>query len=298
MQALEFALSLHRSLEARTARLEATTAPAEWWNDPLQLHDARVATRRLRAVLDLLDPEVYPRLKAAGRALRDFTALMGPRRELDVTRELLVGLHGQAAFDLQRASAEHLMEALDRRRLKAARRLAADLEKVDPADWKRLLDVESLPRPFQAPPATETAWQGLRGPLEGALEALRSHTKGKDVEALHGARVKLKRARYRLEILGEVFPAPPAAGLARLKALQEALGRHHDMALLEAFLWEQQAGLAAAGFQVLASSLLELVGMAAEARHRAYGELAAALQGLQPGAWIKELRQELAGGPA
>ncbi|MBK8727137.1 MAG: CHAD domain-containing protein [Holophagaceae bacterium] len=297
MQSLEFTLALHRSLEARCARLDEATAPPAWWLEPGHLHDARVATRRLRAVVELLDPEVYPRLKAAGRGLRDFTRALGGRRELDVFRALLEGLHAQAAFDLQRASAEHLIEALDRRRAKAARGLAGDLEKVDPADWKRLLEVESLPRPFHAPPAAETAWEGLRTPLEAALEALRGLAKGEDIEALHAARVKLKRARYRLEILGESFPAPPVLCLARLKGLQDALGDHHDMALLEAFLWERQAELAAAGFRVLASSLLELVGMAAEARHRAYGALGTALQDLRPAAWVKELRAELAGGP-
>jgi CHAD domain-containing protein len=230
--------------------------------------------------------------------LKSFTKALGIRRELDVFRALLEGLHGQSAFDLQRASTEHLMEALDRRRAKVARTLEAELDKVDPAQWKRLLAVDSLPHPFQAPPARETAWDSMRSSLEAALESLRELHKGEDVEALHAARVALKRARYRIEILAEVFPAPPAAFLLRLKGLQDALGDHHDMALLETYLWERQAELSAGGHRVLASSLLELVGMAAESRHRAYGALAASLKELRPPAWVKDLRRELAGDAA
>lgn len=298
MQPLELALSLHRSLEARSTRLDELTAGPEWWLDATALHDVRVAIRRLRAVVELLDPETYPRLKAAGRALKAFTSLLGPRRELDVFRSLLEDLRSQAAFDLQRATSEHLMAGLDRRRAKAARGLAGELGKVDPQDWKRLLSVESLPSPFHAPPGRDAAWDILRASLEPALEALRDLDRSEDVDALHAARVKLKRARYRAEILAAVFPCPAPPFLARLKALQDALGDHHDMALLEAFLWERQSALAAEGLQTLASSLLELVGMAAEGRHRAFRALVEALKAVEPGAWMQDLRAELAGSPA
>lgn len=298
MQPLELALSLHRSLEARSGRLDELTGAPDWWLEPSALHDVRVAVRRLRAVLELLDPETYPRLKAAGRALKAFTVLLGPRRELDVFLELLEGLRGQAAFDLQRATAEHLMTGLDRRRQKAARRISGGLGKVDPLDWTRLLAVDSLPSPFHAPPAREAAWDLLRAALEPALEALRDLDRSEDVEALHAARVRLKRARYRAEVLAGVFPGPAPAFLGRLKSLQDALGRHHDMALLEAFLWERQAGLASDGLRTLASSLLELVGMAAEGRHEAFGGLMAALKAVDPPAWLADLRAELAGSPA
>lgn len=298
MQPLELSLALHRALEARAARLEELTGRPDWWLETEGLHDVRVAIRRLRAVLELLDGEAYPRLKAAGRALKAFTVLLGPRRELDVFRELLEDLRGQAAFDLQRATSEHLMAGLDRRREKAARRLAEGLGNVEPSAWKRLLSVDSLPSPFHAPPASEAAWDRLAASLEPALEALRDLDRTEDVEALHAARVKLKRARYRAEILASLFPSPAPPFLGRLKGLQDALGHHHDMALLEGFLWERQAELAAQGRPTLASSILELVGMAAEGRHRAFGVLQEALRGVDPAAWMKDLRRELAGSPA
>lgn len=298
MQPLEYALSVHRSLEARVARVDELTAAPEWWLDPKGLHDARVAVRRLRAVLELLDPAVYPRLKAAGRALRAFTTALGPRRELDVHRELLLQLHAQAAFDLQRASVEHLMQGLDRRRAKAARELAGKLRTVDPATWKRLLGVESLPRPFHGEPPLDTAWRRIQERLEPALETLPGLDRVEDAVALHDARVALKRARYRVEILGELFPAPPAAILARLRTLQDALGRHHDMTLLEGLLWDRQAELAAGGHRILATSLLELVGMAAEARLEAFHALGALLRELDARTWLAGLHQELHGSPA
>jgi CHAD domain-containing protein len=257
-----------------------------------------VAARRLRAVLELLDPGVYPRLKAAARALRAFTALTGPRRELDVHRELLEGLRAQSAFDLQRATAEHLMQGLDRRRTKTARTLAAELRSVDTAAWKRLLGVASLPSPFHREAPQDAAWTSIRERLEPALTCLPGLDRVEDAVALHDARVALKRARYRVEILGELFPAPPAAFLGRLKALQDALGRHHDMSLLEGLLWDRQARLAAGEYRVLATSLLELVGMAAEARLAAFRTLGALLRDLDASVWVAGLHEELLGSPA
>jgi len=297
MQPLEYALSVHRSLEARVARLDDLTGAPEWWLDPGRLHDARVAARRLRAVLELLDPAVYPRLKAAARALRSFTALTGPRRELDVHRELLEGLHAQAAFDLQRATAEHLMQGLDRRRAKAALALAGKLPAVDAAAWKRLLGVASLPSPFHGETPRDAAWTSIRERLEPALASLPGLDRVEDTVALHDARVALKRARYRVEILGELFPTPPALFLARLKTLQDALGHHHDETLLEGLLWDRQAQLATGGYRVLATSLLELVGMAAEARLAAFHALGGLVRGLDASAWVAELHQELLGSP-
>lgn len=68
------------------------------------VHDMRVATRRLRAALEVFGPCLHR--KRGARALREVKALaaaLGERRDRDVQLELLGQLHGECAGAEQRA---------------------------------------------------------------------------------------------------------------------------------------------------------------------------------------------------
>ena len=68
------------------------------------VHDMRVATRRLRAALEVFGPCLHR--KRGARALREVKALaaaLGERRDRDVQLELLGALHGECAGAEQRA---------------------------------------------------------------------------------------------------------------------------------------------------------------------------------------------------
>jgi CHAD domain-containing protein len=81
-------------------------------DDVERVHDMRVATRRLRAALEIFGP-CFPR-KRRRKALKRVKALagaLGARRDLDVEIELLEGLAGDVADD-DRGALASLIEEL------------------------------------------------------------------------------------------------------------------------------------------------------------------------------------------
>jgi CHAD domain-containing protein len=108
------------------------------------VHDMRVATRRLRAALEIFEP-CFPR-KRHRKALKKVKALadaLGERRDLDVEIELLEGLADRVAAEdrqalavlveelrsRQRRANEDLAPFVARKRLKKLRRRLARLTK-------------------------------------------------------------------------------------------------------------------------------------------------------------------------
>ena len=60
MYCVELAILLHRALEARVEKLMNSLAKPDGRTDPEGLHEVRVASRRVRAVLDLVSPGSTP----------------------------------------------------------------------------------------------------------------------------------------------------------------------------------------------------------------------------------------------
>lgn len=88
------------------------------------VHDMRVATRRLRAALEIFE-DCFPR-KRHRKALKRVKALadaLGERRDLDVEIELLEGLRGESASE-DRKALEALIEDLRVRQRQANEDLA------------------------------------------------------------------------------------------------------------------------------------------------------------------------------
>jgi CHAD domain-containing protein len=109
-----------------------------------RVHDMRVATRRLRAALEIFE-DCFPR-KRHRKALKKVKALadaLGERRDIDVEIELLEGLAGDVADDdraplaaliaelhsQQEQANEELAPFVARKRLKKLRRRLVELAK-------------------------------------------------------------------------------------------------------------------------------------------------------------------------
>ncbi|HEX9083069.1 MAG TPA: CHAD domain-containing protein [Holophagaceae bacterium] len=277
MHPAELAILLHRALEVRLARLQELLASSDWSEDMEQLHQVRVAARRLGAVLDLVDPEAYPAHKSHRRALKALVDALGLTRELDVHAERLRTQHAAARTSCHAAVVEHLQEQVDRARAKARKEMRREIERLKLPDLDRLLDVPSLPAPFQRTSLQEAAGALLAERARAALAPLADLLAQEDPPALHKGRVRLKKLRYALEALEGAFAVPPEELLGRLKALQTALGEHHDLAALEALLWEEEGRLRERDRTTLCNGLLDLLGEVAEARRATFvqaGELA------------------------
>lgn len=293
MHPAELAILLHRALEVRLAGLQALLAPAHWTEDMEQLHQVRVSARRLGAVLDLVDPEAYPGHKARRRALKGLVDVLGLTRELDVHADDLK-TRLRAAPDPARAAAlEHLLEGLDRARAKARRAMRRELERLRLPDLQRLLDVPALHDPFQRTSLQAAAWTCLEPRAETALGTLAALADQEDPPALHKARVRIKKLRYALEALEGAFAVAPEAVLKELRALQTILGEHHDLAALEALLWEAEGELRTRDRATLLGGVLELLGEVAEARRAAFDRFRTLTHGQGPAAFAAAVRPAL-----
>ncbi len=293
MHGVEFSILLHRALDARLREFSAACEGKGGFREVEVVHRGRVAARRLRTVMGLLDPKAYSALKHRLRSLKQFSKELGLLRDLDVQSAGLQTLQGGPAEAGQQAAIEHLLEGLARRRRKRLARLdpkAPGLEK--------LLQVESLSRPFDGLPLPGAAWAVLAPLIIKALGPLQALRNTEDAPALHVARVGVKRLRDTLEALAPAFPTEPAGFLSELKALQKTLGDHHDSASLEALLWEHHGRLTEAGRPALATALLELLGTVAEARLQAFQAFAAMEDPFDPAEFSARLQALLGVAPA
>lgn len=211
--------------------------------DPEELHQMRVATRRLRAFLragrELLDPAWAEPLNAE---LRWLGGMLGPVRDLDVLIERVAA--GVETLGDDAVEGRKLVRTLERERRTARRALVAALVS---GRYFALLDALERPAPTIAAEPTLSAIHSVEHrKLRKAIGALRPDSP--DAE-LHDVRIKVKRARYAAELAGGAAYAKAA------KALQVVLGDHQDAVVAEERLRSLAARQPAAA--IAAGRLLE-----------------------------------------
>lgn len=292
MHCLEFSVLLHRALEDRVVTIMNSLAVAGWQEDPDGLHEVRVASRRLRAVLDLVDPGLYPGFKRQSRKLKRLTRALGRTRELDVHMAILEETARIVPALAGRAGLEHALELIGRRQRKARRAMAGALARLSLKQLPQLLLVPSLPDPFRPGDLPGAIWNGLAPCLEGAFPA-QPLLDLEDVRALHALRIRVKRLRYALEVLALGFKVPPEAQLRHLRAVQTALGNHHDRVTLEALLTGLHQGLEARSRPVLAAGTRDLLIHLGEDRMIAFEQFRALALATSKADFIDGLRHDL-----
>lgn len=221
--------TLDTVFSARCAAL-SSALPLALSGDRTGVHQARVASRRLREVLPVLEIG-RPRLaRDANRAVRQVTRALGAVREFDVSHdvaEALLAAHpvrAGAASSLRRALVAHRAEAMQTARARLSEARLARL-------WERLAAVDEArghaTRPAVASAAARVARRaGQARRLIAALGVLY------EPDHLHAIRIALKRWRYALEVFTELRRARPPAMLGELRRMQDALGKAHDLHVL------------------------------------------------------------------
>jgi CHAD domain-containing protein len=207
--------------------------PAAQAGDRLSVHQARVASRRLREVLPLLGVRADAgALDRADKRVRRITRALGPVRELDVTLLLLAELQRKKAAPARAIA--RVREAVTEERLKRRREMLAELtpSRLDKLR-KRLVRVAapaSQPIAKRSALAEATAQASMRA---AALRAAIERAGGIYLaDRLHRVRVAAKKLRYALEIQRELTRSRSTAHLSRLKVQQDRLGRMHDLEIL------------------------------------------------------------------
>ena len=202
--------------------------------DSEELHQMRVAVRRLRAVLRAARPMFATKLIAALRAeLKWLGTALGERRDLDVMRDYLRS--EIAALDVaDRGVARALLRRLERAREQSRADVLAALESPRYlALLDRIEDTVAHPPVVDAGvPLADLAareWRKLRKRMRALPEAPTD-------EELHALRVRAKRARYATELVAGEIGHAAERFVDRLKKLQDVLGEHQDAVVAEARL--------------------------------------------------------------
>jgi len=231
---------VHEALASSVARFDANE-PALWAErDPEAVHEARVATRRLRSDLrtlrDFVDDPWAANLRGE---LRWLGAELGTVRDVEVLRERL-SLHAAALLpDTEADSARAAIRRLEDDHAAARADLLRALRQPRYAVLHRALhDAVAAPRltpraharaADALPRAVRPAWRRLRRSVDELAAA------PSDV-ALHGVRIRAKRCRYAAELASTVIGRPARELGAALTRVQDVLGEHQDAVVAGAWL--------------------------------------------------------------
>ena len=206
--------------------------PAAQAGDTRSVHQARVATRRLREALPVLRASVnQPALSRVQRQVRKMTRALGPVRELDVSLQHLDELAAKnvvSARALNRVRTALARERASRRREMLAAITPGKLERLR----ERLGQVSSGPEASQPAATLDEARRQVAKRARRLLEASERAGSLYLPDRLHAVRVAAKKLRYALEIDRELRRARATSRITQLKRLQDLLGRMHDYEVL------------------------------------------------------------------
>lgn len=208
--------------------------------NPEELHDMRVATRRMRAAIKVFEGALPERAKWFREELRWVAGSLGDVRDLDVQIGRLEAWKDEADEE----SSDFLGKILDvikKRRTEARGRM---LQALDSARYERLEKSfgEMLRRgpgaerelaqgnghSPESEPVTSAAPDLISARYRKWRKAAKSLDESSPPENFHDLRKKGKRLRYTLEFVSEVYGKPAAGLISPLKALQDDLGAHQD----------------------------------------------------------------------
>jgi CHAD domain-containing protein len=230
---------VRQSLASSISRLDANE-PALWCErDPEALHQARVATRRLRSDLgtlhDFVDAQWALHLRAE---LRWFGAELGAVRDVEVLQARLT-LHAALLPDADADAARAAIRRLDadatasRADLLVALRTPryAQLHRAlhDAVTSPRLTAAADAPAARALPAAVRPTWRRLRRAVNN-LGPVPSDA------ALHDVRIRAKRCRYAAELAARGIGRRARELAAAVARVQDLLGEHQDSVVADTWL--------------------------------------------------------------
>jgi CHAD domain-containing protein len=210
-------------------------------DDIEELHDMRVASRRLRAAVALFGGALPVEAERLRPELAWLGQTIGAVRDLDVQlqqldewvaaspepdKEPLSRLRGLLVAERDRARAE-LLEALDSARYeRLVRRFGGMLRSRSGSRTDPALNV--------APDLVDARHRALR-------KSMRRARRDGEPASYHRLRIVAKRFRYALEFLTDVYPGETKGLVRRTVALQDTLGAYQDATVAIARLRELTA---------------------------------------------------------
>jgi CHAD domain-containing protein len=216
--------------------------------DRRALHQTRVASRRLREILPVL--QIHHDLSAGlERRLRKVTDRLGPLRDQDVLLGLLEQLAESERYSASAVKAIEITVVQRRRQLRdrlGVKNLTVETARIAKKINRVARQLES--RDERTTPSEPSA-RGWQWAIEARVA--RRASRLKDAvdragavylpERLHAVRIALKKLRYAAELGHESAGKGKTSQLRALKRYQDLLGRLHDFQVLVETVREMQA---------------------------------------------------------
>lgn len=206
--------------------------------EPESLHQMRVATRQLRAVLRAARPLLIPEWADSLRdELRWLSQLLGPARDLDV--QLVYFREESAELDARdRRALTPFIAHLEAQRNSIQEILLNKLKSARYLDLIRL--IRQAPHDPTAVESTATLHDLAKQEFSKLRKMIRQAGHTASNADIHRIRIKTKRARYAAELAESTVGKSATRFLNKARAVQDLLGLHRDafkaQAYIQAFL--------------------------------------------------------------
>jgi len=254
-------------LRRQLAVLRAKEPGTRLGEDTEELHDMRVATRRLRAALSLFEAVMPVRAQAFREELGWLGRLLGAVRDLDVQLENLAGMSSAVDASDGHDPLVELVALLEGERDTARTEM---LNGLDSVRWDRLAKgLTTMAQQGPARRALATRVPAVIGLPDLVLarhhkvrKAARRAKHSGVVTDFHALRIRCKRLRYALEFSSEVYSGKTSRFVRELTVLQDELGEMQDAEVASL----QLADLATADTHLPAATIFMMGGVAE--RHR------------------------------
>jgi CHAD domain-containing protein len=200
---------------------------------PSRVHRVRTATKRLRALVRLMQPG-FVEADAVSAALRDTARQFAPLREASVQRECFDDVVGRLRPKARAAYAGVLAMSADE---EAAAIATAERERRFDGVRARLAALAAAaPSWTVAGDGFDVIEDGLRRTYRAARRRLASARGQPDADRIHEWRKRVKAHGFHMRLIAVIDPDGISARERALAELGDLLGEHHDLELLAAWL--------------------------------------------------------------
>lgn len=271
------------------------------------IHRARVASRRLRAVLPIFDGIASPqKTRRWLKQIRSVTQALGAARDLDVQIVSLTEFLQSIQQPDQQAGAQRLLVRWRQQRESLHSPVTGAMEELLHRDVLEQMHLVFSQLAEQPLPYTAALYQHSARSNLAYLEALLSFegivTQPDQIDQLHQMRIAAKRLRYTLETFAPLYANQLKPSVQAVKMIQDLLGNLHDgdvwLALLPQFIADEEARTIAyfgdgQPMQDLLPGIYAFQKDRAASRAAAYQQFTEAWQGWQANDLWQELRDSL-----
>jgi CHAD domain-containing protein len=202
-----------------------------------ELHDMRVATRRMRTAFDIFGPAFDPKIiRHYLKGLRTTGRVLGEVRDMDVLLQNAIAYQGNMK-EIKRPGLEPLLsgwkQTIDKKRAKLTKHLQSEAYYNFKYNFNLFLQAsEYIGVPLSQNGGTNSLVRDIVPVLVysryAAVRAYVAILPTASVTQLHTLRIEFKKFRYLLEYFREILGDNAGQSITELKQLQDHLGELHD----------------------------------------------------------------------